>query len=192
MPEISDAQKILAALGMPPAQQNEMAALTLLALCGLKPDDNWLSAQRQSTTVSKGIMTFVRNEYGRAYAPNTRETFRRQVLHQFVQGHIADYNPDNPSLPTNSPKAHYAISEATLKVIRTYGTDAWDDAVEKFKNTYGSLTALYQSSRQATGIALTLPDGGTLILSPGEHNQLQAQVIKSLCHNLHLDQFYFI
>jgi type II restriction enzyme len=178
MPEISDAQKILAALGMPSAQQNEIAALTLLALCNLKPNDSWQSAQRQSTTVSKGIMAFIHDEYGRAYAPNTRETFRRQVLHQFVQGRIADYNPDNPSLPTNSPRAHYAISEAALKVIRTYGTDAWNDAVEKFKSTYGSLMALYQSSRQATGIALTLADGSTLILSPGEHNQLQAQVIE--------------
>ena len=178
MPEISDAQKILAALGMPPAQQNEMAALTLLALCGLKVDDSWASAKRQSTTVSKGIMAFVDFEYGRAYAPNTRETFRRQVLHQFVQGRIADYNPDNPSLPTNSPKAHYAVSEAALIVIQAYGTETWDKAVANFKNTYGSLTTLYQSARQAVGITLTLPDGGVLSLSPGDHNQLQVQVIE--------------
>jgi type II restriction enzyme len=179
MPEISDAQKILAALGMPFAQQNEMAALTLLALCNLRPNDSWQSAQRQSTTVSKGIMAFIRGEYGRAYAPNTRETFRRQVLHQFVQGAVADYNPDNPSLPTNSPKAHYAISKAALTVIHSYGTDEWNDAVENFKATVGNLMMLYQSSRQAGGNALTLPDGSTLTLSPGEHNRLQAQVIKA-------------
>jgi hypothetical protein len=45
MPEIAEAQDILAALGMPPAQHNEMAALTLIALCGLKPEDRWSSAQ---------------------------------------------------------------------------------------------------------------------------------------------------
>jgi type II restriction enzyme len=178
MPEISDAQKILAALGMPSAQQNEMAALTLLALCDLTPDDSWSSAKRKSTTVSKGIMAFIGSEYGRSYAPNTRETIRRQVLHQFVQGRIADYNPDNLSLPTNSPKAHYALSDAALTVIRTYGTDSWNDAVANFKNTYDSLTIQYQSSRQTIGIALTLPDGSTLNLSPGEHNRLQAQVIE--------------
>lgn len=177
MPEISDAQKILSALGMPLAQQNEMAALTLLALCGLRPSDDWISAQRRSVTVSKGIMAFIRDEYDRAYAPNTRETFRRQVLHQLVQGRIADYNPDNPSLPTNSPKAHYAISEAALNVIRVYGTDVWSDAVDSFKTVVGSLTTMYQSSRQRVGIALALPDGITLTLSPGEHNQLQVQVI---------------
>jgi type II restriction enzyme len=178
MPEISDTQKILTALGMPPPQQNEMSALTLLALCGLKPEDKWSSAQRRSVTISKGIMAFIRDEYGRIYAPNTRETFRRQVLHQFVQGRIADYNPDNPSLPTNSPRAHYAISEAALAVIRTRGTIDWNEAVENFKNTYSSLITVYQASRQGIGRAVTLPDGTTLMLSPGQHNQLQALVIE--------------
>ncbi len=178
MPEISEARQILAALGMPPAQQNEMAALTMLALCDLKANDGWSVAKRHSTTVSKGIMAFIRYEYGKTYAPNTRETFRRQILHQFVQGRIADYNPDNPSLPTNSPKAHYAVSEAALMVIQTYGTDGWNDAVENFKHTYGSLTTLYESSRQAVGIVLTLPNGDRLTLSPGEHNRLQVQVIE--------------
>ena len=36
MSKISDAQDILSVLGLPPAQQNEISALTLLALCGLK------------------------------------------------------------------------------------------------------------------------------------------------------------
>src|SRR5258708_13913285 len=108
MPEIVQAQEILAALGMSPAQYNEMSALALLVVCGLKPEDDWRTATRQSLTVTKGIMTFIRDHYGRNYAPNTRETFRRQVLHQFVQGRIADYNPDKLELPTNSPKAHYA------------------------------------------------------------------------------------
>src|SRR5690348_17531135 len=52
----------------------------------------------RSLKVSKGIMAFCRDVYKKDYAPNTRETFRRQVLHQFVQARIADYNPDNTSL----------------------------------------------------------------------------------------------
>ncbi len=177
MLEIAEDQEILAALGMPAAQRNEMAALTLLALCGLKPEDDWLSATRQSLTVTKGIMAFIRAHYGRDYAPNTRETFRRQVLHQFVQGKIADYNPDKPELPTNSPKAHYAISEAALIVIRAYGTEQWESVVRTFRETQGNLMTVYQSSRDRHTIPVHLPDGTTLTLSPGEHNELQAQVI---------------
>jgi hypothetical protein len=178
MPEIKEAQIILSALGMPTAQQNEMAALTLLALCGLKPDDKWISATRKSMTVTKGIMAFVHEFYGRAYAPNTRETFRRQVLHQFVQGGIAVYNPDNPSLSTNSPKAHYALTETALDTLHAYGTDAWETKVQEFREKLGSLIMLYQSPRDKVGNPVQLPDSSTLILSPGEHNQVQAEVIE--------------
>src|SRR5690606_21441811 len=103
MSKILEAQEILKAIGLPPAQYNEMAALTLLALCSIKEDDSWVDSTRQSLGVTKGIMTFVNENYGKAYAPNTRETFRRQVLHQFVQARVADYNPDDPTLPVNSP-----------------------------------------------------------------------------------------
>jgi len=139
MPDITEAQVVLAALGMPSAQCNAIAALTLLALCGLKPADQWSAATRTSRTITKGVMAFISDHYHRNYAPNTRETFRRQVLHQFVQGRIADYNPDNPSLPTNSPRAHYAISEAALAVVRTFGTDQWKNAVIEFNQAHGSL-----------------------------------------------------
>lgn len=37
--KVQEARQILAALGLPKSQQNEMAALTLLALAGLKPRD---------------------------------------------------------------------------------------------------------------------------------------------------------
>ena len=75
--------------------------------------------------------------YEHQYAPNTRETVRRQVLHQFVQARLADYNPDNPQLPVNSPNAHYAISKAALEVIKTFGSSKWQSAVAAFKSEVG-------------------------------------------------------
>lgn len=110
MSKIQEAQVILRELGLPDAQQNEISGYTLLALCNIKENDKWSKAFRQSHGVSKGIMNFISENYQKEYAPNTRETFRRQVLHQFVQAGIADYNPDIPDLPVNSPRAHYAIS----------------------------------------------------------------------------------
>jgi hypothetical protein len=177
MSQIEDAQQILKALGLPPAQQNEMAALTLLALCGVGPGDSWQQAQRRDLTITKGIMAFVAAAYGRQYAPNTRETFRRQVLHQFVQAHIADYNPSAPELPTNSPRAHYALTEAALVVTRAFGTSEWEAAVRRFLQGQGSLSTLYQRNRASRLIPVHMPDGLTFELSPGRHNQLQATII---------------
>lgn len=47
---IEEAQQILRALGVPSGQQNRMAALTLLALCGLTPDRPWSAAARTRCT----------------------------------------------------------------------------------------------------------------------------------------------
>ena len=44
MSKIDQAKDILKSLGLPEAQQNEISALTLLALCGIKPKDKWDNA----------------------------------------------------------------------------------------------------------------------------------------------------
>jgi len=177
MSKIMDARQILKDLGMPKEQQNEMSALTLLALCSVGPKDSWSNAKRASKTISKDIMVFTAEKYHKKYAPNTRETFRRHVLHQFVQANIADYNPDNPELPTNSPKAHYAISQEALTVIKKWGSREWINLCDKFKSKSGNLFEIYQGRRKTKMMPLEL-DGEILKISPGKHNEIQIAVIK--------------
>ena len=175
--KIKEAQIILKNLGLPKEQQNEMSALTLLALCDIKPEDLWSEAKRASKTISKDIMAFTSKVYNRKYAPNTRETFRRHVLHQFVQAKLADYNPDNPNLPTNSPKAHYAISETALRIIRKWSRKDWKSLCEEFKKQKDYLLEMYQGKRKSKTIPIDL-EGKTFEMSPGEHNKLQIEVLR--------------
>lgn len=160
------------------AQQNEISAFTFLALCNIRKNSNWNKATRQSMTVTKGIMAVIKINFDKDYAPNTRETFRRQVLHQFVQGRIADYNPDEPDLPTNSPRAHYAISQAALSVLRSFGRPDYKKRVANFIKAQGSLIEIYKKSRGAQTVPVMLPNGSVFNLSPGKHNKLQAAIIK--------------
>jgi len=175
---IKAAQEILKALGLPPAQQNEMAGLVLLALGDLGPNASWIDARRISKTVTKGIMAFISEEYGHKYAPNTRETVRRKVLHQFVQAGIAEYNPDNPNLPTNSPKAHYALTEPVVKVLQAYDSGSYAKAVDSFLSSQPALVDVYRKKRQVRMVPLTAPDGQKLVLSPGAHSLLQARIVE--------------
>lgn len=179
MSKVIEAREILKALGLPASQHNEMSALTLLALCDIRPNNAWKSALRHSVTVTKGIMNFVSENYGRKYAPNTRETFRRQVLHQFFQAGIVDYNPDNPILPTNSPKAHYAITKPVLETVKTYGTKRWKSSVKRFLTEQGSLLTIYEKTRKSRLVPVRIADGTILKLSPGKHNELQAAIVRS-------------
>jgi hypothetical protein len=178
MSKIEEAQEILKSLGLPPAQYNEMAALTFLAICNIKENDKWSKAKRQSLGVTKGIMTFVNENYGKSYAPNTRETFRRQVLHQFVQARIVDYNPDNPSLPVNSPRAHYALTAEVLEVVKAYKTRNWKKVLKNFIDTVGKLSEVYLKGRELIQIPVTLQNGETIRLSAGKHNIVQAAIVE--------------
>lgn len=178
MSKIQEAQEILKALGLPPAQYNEMSALTFLAICNIKENDSWANATRQSLGVTKGIMTFVNDNYGKSYAPNTRETFRRQVLHQFVQARVVDYNPDTPNLPVNSPRAHYALTNEVLEVVKTYKTKNWKKALENFVSTVGKLSEVYLKERALNQIPVTLHNGQTIRLSAGKHNEVQAAIVE--------------
>ena len=178
MSKIEEAQEILQALGLPLAQYNEMAALTFLAVCNIKENDKWSKATRQSLGVTKGIMTFVNENYDKSYAPNTRETFRRQVLHQFVQARVVDYNPDDPTLPVNSPRAHYALTSEVLEVVKTYKTRNWKNALKNFIDTVGKLSEVYLKERELNQIPVTLQNGKTIKLSAGKHNEVQAAIVE--------------
>lgn len=179
MSKITEAQEILKGLGLPAAQQNEMAALTLLALCGIKESMQWADATRSSKRITKEIMAFVNDNYKAEspYAPNTRETFRRQVLHQFVQTGVANYNPDNPALPVNSPNAHYAITDEALKVVKAYGTKAWAGKTKHFTDSIAVVRDKYAATRDMHKIPVII-EGKEYLLSPGAHNKVQAAVLE--------------
>lgn len=63
MSKIQEAQAILKELGLPDAQQNEISGYTLLALCNIKEKDKWSKAFKKSHGVTKGIMTFISENY---------------------------------------------------------------------------------------------------------------------------------
>lgn len=178
MNKIEEAQIILKDLGLPKSQQNEISAITLLALCNIKETDDWTDAKKISLGVSKGIMKFSTEFYDKEYAANTRETFRRFVLHQFVQARIVDYNPDIPNLPVNSPRAHYGIAKEALEVIKTFGTKDWKANSKEFRASMGDLSKKYAKRKAVDRVPVTLPNGKTLKLSPGKHNEVQAAVVE--------------
>lgn len=131
--KLEEAQDILEQLGLPKKGRGKIAALTLFALAGLLPEDEWQQATAQSLTLSKDIIDFVNTHYDAGYKANTRESFRKDALKPFVDYHIALLNPDDPELSTNSSKTHYALSDKTLKVIKAYKTAGWDEALQEFK-----------------------------------------------------------
>ncbi|MCC6969577.1 MAG: hypothetical protein IT434_05085 [Phycisphaerales bacterium] len=178
MSKIDDAVSILVDLGLPRAQQNERSGLTLLALAGLKPRTPWESATAPLLR-TVDIMDFMRDAYKKNYAPNSRETIRRQTLHQFEQARLVDRNPDDPSRATNSGKNAYRLTDAALAAVRSHGSGiAYESAIADFRKRFGELSAAYRGTRDVHRVPLVLPDGKEISLSAGKHNVLQAAIVR--------------
>lgn len=179
MSKVDDAVAILRSLGLPRAQQNERSALTLLALAEITPNGTWKNC-RQPLLRVWDIMGFMREKYRKNYAANSRETIRRQTLHQFEQARIVNRNADDSSRPTNSGKNCYSLTDEAVETIRAYGTRTFDAKVAAFVKKFGTLQAAYGQRREAAGVPLVLPSGATVLLSPGKHNELQVAVIHEM------------
>lgn len=153
--KIYEALDIIKTLDLPGAQQNERSALTLLALVDIKPDNSWSEASNPLMGITP-IMDFIKEHYAINYAPNTRETIRRQTMHQFVDAGIAIPNPDDPLRPINSPKWVYQIESGTLELIKCYGTKEWNKKVSDFLTEYDSLAERYAKRRKMNKIPLKI------------------------------------
>lgn len=168
---IAEAISVLADLGMPQAQQNERSALALLALLDLAPAKDWRMAEDPLMGITP-IMDWARTHYDKNYAPNTRETVRRQTMHQFVQAGIALYNPDKPDRPVNSPHAVYRIEASCLDLLRAFGSNRYKNKLAKFLETHASLAEQYARRRQMEMVPLCIAGNREIRLSPGEHSEL--------------------
>lgn len=173
---IDEAIKVLNDLGMPRQQVNQRSALTLLALINLAPSGSWQNLRRPLLGITP-IMDFAREHYGVTYAPNTRETFRRHSMHQFVEAGIAIMNPDDPSRPVNSPNTCYQVSELAANTLLSFATNSWEMKVREFRRRNQALAERWAKRRQFEMVPARLPDGTTLELSPGAHSELVAEVI---------------
>ena len=174
---LDEAAEVLIALELPRGQRNERSALTLLALLSLAPDKPWSDATATLLGITP-IMGFAASQYGKHYAPNTRETVRRQTIHQFAEAGLVEVNPDDPGRSTNSPHYRYAISPAALQLLRTFGTNAWEAELRNYLAAAGSLAQRYERIRQQRLIPVVLANGGEIRLSPGKHSELIKSIIE--------------
>lgn len=174
---LEDALRILAALDLPRAQQNERSALCLLALLNLTPEKNWAQAGNPLIGITP-MMEFSQEHYGKEYAPNTRETFRRQTMHQFVAAGIALYNPDEPGRPVNSPKAVYQVEPETLLLLQAYGSPLWDKSLQGYLSIRKTLTARYAKAREQKLVPVQIRPGQEINISPGEHSELIKAIVE--------------
>ncbi len=177
---VAEAQRALALLNFDRERTNERSALVLLALLELRPSTPWAKAGNPRLRTVE-LMAWLRDRYGRDYKPNTRETIRRQTLHQFIEAGLVLLNPDAPDRPVNSPNNCYQVAPRALELLSAFGTKSFDRELVVYLREAPGLRAQYERARTQRQIPVTLPDGGAVSLTPGGQNQLLKDAIEEFC-----------
>lgn len=173
---INEALQILSDLDMPRGQRNERSALTLLALLDLTHDKPWSAASAPLIGITP-IMDWARDHYNKDYKPNTRESVRRQTIHQFMQAALVVMNPDEPR-SINSPDTVYQIEPTCLALLKSFGTDQYDLKLKGFKAAQIGLAEKYAKKREMNLVPVVISPEQTINLSAGEHSELIKNIIE--------------
>ena len=127
------------------------------------------------------MMDYFRDHFRKRYAANTRETVRRQTIHQFIQMGLVVANPDNPARSVNSPDTRYRIDPSLLKLARRFGSEAWTKTLSRFLASAEGLQRLRPREREMRKIPVKLSDGTQLKLTEGGQNVLVKPIPEEFC-----------
>lgn len=177
MSKVDEARNLLAALQVPEQQSNVLCGYTLLAMAGLAEKDPWSTATNEWLRIHD-VIIFIQEHYSQIYAENTRETFRKQAMHHFRN---AAFIEDN-AMVTNSPNYRYRLTPEMLQLIRSFGTEQWNNAIASFLSQHPSLIELYSSQREGRKIPILI-NGSSISFSLGKHNQLQKAILEEFVPN---------
>lgn len=177
---LQQARDILQEFEFDAKRTNDMAGRVLLALAGIKEGVSWSEATNKRCGV-RFILDWMREELDHPIAENSRETVRREVLHQFVHAGFCLSNDDDPERPTNSSKNNYRLNDHVLEVLQSYGSENFSPAVADYLQHSPGLARTYAAARKMARIPVTLPNGKDVTLKAGGQNKLLQAMIVNFC-----------
>lgn len=157
---------------MPETQQSDVCCYVILAMASIKPEMPWSEATNEWIRIHD-MIKFANTYYGVNYAENSRETFRKQALHQFRTAALIEDN----GKATNSPNYQYRLTAETLELIKAIQTSSWLAALKRFLILHDKLVDIYTSKKKMTMIPVKI-NGNEFKFSSGKHNELQKAIIE--------------
>lgn len=132
----------------------------------------WREAKNEWIRIHDMIQ-FANSNYGRTYAENSRETFRKQALHRFRTAALVEDN----GMATNSPNYRYRLTEETLILLKSYQSVRWTEISVRYMQYHEKLVNIYASKKEMKMMPIKI-NGNDFKFSPGKHNELQKAIIE--------------
>ncbi|GGN94971.1 BsuBI/PstI family type II restriction endonuclease [Saccharibacillus kuerlensis] len=175
---------ILEGMAFPKQYTNELTAICILALQDRTPRSGLIKGH---TCLAEGaritdILNYARNDLGKNYAENTRETVRKNSLKQLVEFGLVHVNKDDPKRSVNSGKTNYTLVEEFSELLQLQGNP--ELLAQKMLNFADEITLNRQSylaELQQHDIMINVPFSDTIIpYSPGDHNVIAKLIVEEI------------
>lgn len=172
---IESVRELLQELGFPQSFISDQTALTLLALADRKPRPGLLPGHACLAEGARihDILEFVRTDFDRKVAENTRESYRKTSLRPLLDaGWVIRHR-----LSTNDPNTHYRLNSELARLLDAEQGAERDRLADKLRITGKKV------HRKAGGegdVIVRLSADRRFPLSPGSHNELEKAVVETL------------
>lgn len=179
---INTALYILDTFGIPiegTPRRLERMAIAFLASGDIKTKKEFSKVKDSNSGFAlktREIINYVNEHFNENISSGSYDDIRRKDLKLLTIAEVVLQS--SPNSATNDSTRGYTINPTYAELIRKFGEKDWEKTTkEKLKNTE-LLSQKLKRERQIFKVEVTLPSGGTLTFSKGEHNDLQKAIIE--------------
>ncbi|KAF6563420.1 hypothetical protein G9G63_14615 [Paenibacillus sp. EKM202P] len=182
---IGIAKEILQRVGFPEQNCTDTTAICVIALQDRKPRQGLILGHQCLAEGARitDILEFARNDLGKNYAENTRETVRKHSLKYLVDFGLVHVNKDDPTRPVNSGNTNYTLVEEFDGLLKTYDDPSlFSNKIQGFVNEATINRKKYLESLENHKVQIEVPfkSHPLLLLSPGDHNIIEKLIVDEL------------
>lgn len=156
----------------------ERMAKACLAVGKIKRDFSEACSFEDGFTRTRDIITFENKNFGEDISPGSYDDIRRQDLKLLVEAGIVVNSSSTEEQATNNPSRGYGLSTSFANLLHSFGSSRWEILLNEFRKETKSLKEELERRRDLQKVPVTLPNGKTIVLSYGEHNNLQKAIIE--------------
>ncbi len=156
----------------------ERMAKACLAVGKIKKDFSEACSFEDGFTRTRDIITFENKNFGEDISPGSYDDIRRQDLKLLVEAGIVVNSSSTEEQATNNPSRGYGLSTSFANLLHSFGSSKWEILLNEFRKETKSLKEELERRRDLQKVPVTLPNGKIIVLSYGEHNDLQKAIIE--------------
>lgn len=183
-PCLNDAREILKSIDMPSKLYNPRCVMTFAALAEMTANSTNWRHMKENYHGTHYIREFINENFPNkagldsvGYAENSRETFRDETIKLWISAGILEAKP---GLPPNDKNNAYRFTAYFAALVRSYGTDLWQEKLKDYKETRESYAEFLKQAKNVQRNYEIDYYGKVLSFEKNDHNKLQMRILDDL------------